>query len=248
MWRKNRKPLRNNLFGVDLNRNFDLDWYNCCGSNDPSSDFYKGPHPFSEEETQTMMKFSRKYSWVKVLDFHSPAREIIVGYNKCTKMDEDIKKYIKEQGTELAKVTRYSVREPSGNGQHQSWQMKENTFYSFIIETHITFQPPYEFVKSEVDRVYPMILRALNESIPLQGHVKDSITKNPLKSEIIIKEIQFYANETRTSNSKYGYYHLYLPNGQYQIQFQSIGYKSKVFNIKIEKGKEIIQEVDLEKQ
>jgi carboxypeptidase T len=29
MWRKNRKPHRTGAIGVDLNRNYDLDWYKC---------------------------------------------------------------------------------------------------------------------------------------------------------------------------------------------------------------------------
>ena len=29
MWRKNRKPHTSGPYGVDLNRNYDLDWYKC---------------------------------------------------------------------------------------------------------------------------------------------------------------------------------------------------------------------------
>jgi carboxypeptidase T len=38
MWRKNRKPHRTGAIGVDLNRNYDLDWYKCGGSTAPRSE------------------------------------------------------------------------------------------------------------------------------------------------------------------------------------------------------------------
>ncbi len=50
MWRKNR-----NGTGVDLNRNWDIDWVN--GDYDPSSETYHGGAPFSEYETKCIRDF-----------------------------------------------------------------------------------------------------------------------------------------------------------------------------------------------
>lgn len=42
MWRKNRRPESNGVvYGVDNNRNYDLDWEKCGGSSSPSSETYK---------------------------------------------------------------------------------------------------------------------------------------------------------------------------------------------------------------
>ncbi len=52
MWRKNRRPI-DDCFGVDLNRNYSYGWGLNPGSSDnPCSDLYRGPEPFSEPETQ----------------------------------------------------------------------------------------------------------------------------------------------------------------------------------------------------
>ncbi|MFW6041199.1 MAG: M14 family zinc carboxypeptidase, partial [Thermoplasmatota archaeon] len=64
-WRKNRNDSvgTSNDVGVDLNRNWDIDWEN--GDDDPSSDTYHGESPFSEYET-------KKYSeWILSRDIQS---------------------------------------------------------------------------------------------------------------------------------------------------------------------------------
>lgn len=76
MWRKNR---RNNggSFGVDLNRNWGVDWGNCsgasasCGSSSPSSDTYFGPSAFSEPETQAIRAFTKTRNFVAMIDQHA---------------------------------------------------------------------------------------------------------------------------------------------------------------------------------
>jgi carboxypeptidase T len=79
-WRKNR---RNNggSFGVDLNRNWGIDWGNCgrpiigdptsCGSNDPTDDTYYGTAPFSEPETRAIRDFTYAHHLVAMIDQHS---------------------------------------------------------------------------------------------------------------------------------------------------------------------------------
>lgn len=77
-WRKNRK---NNVgsYGIDLNRNWNVDWANCtgavgaasCGSSTPSSDTYWGTAAFSEPETQAVRNFIRSKHIVVANDQHS---------------------------------------------------------------------------------------------------------------------------------------------------------------------------------
>ncbi len=56
-WRKNRRNNGGGSFGVDLNRNFDVDWGGNGASNDPNDETYHGPSPASEPETQVMVSF-----------------------------------------------------------------------------------------------------------------------------------------------------------------------------------------------
>lgn len=51
MWRKTRKPVAQNCFGVDGNRNFDVNFNSGQRESNPCYDVYRGPRPFSEEET-----------------------------------------------------------------------------------------------------------------------------------------------------------------------------------------------------
>ena len=58
-WRKNRRDLGGNVYGVDLNRNYDYLWgYDDIGSSPfEDSGTYRGPEPFSEPETQALRDF-----------------------------------------------------------------------------------------------------------------------------------------------------------------------------------------------
>lgn len=82
-WRKNRREFSNNLFGVDINRNFDFMWdfekYLCPKTADFShmskftlNDNYIGPYPESEPETRNIISIIRNKKKLKYfLDIHS---------------------------------------------------------------------------------------------------------------------------------------------------------------------------------
>jgi carboxypeptidase T len=80
-WRKNRRDNGGGEFGVDLNRNWSVDWGNCsspivgsplsCGSNDPADDTYYGPSAFSEPETQAIRNFTYTRHFVAMIDQHA---------------------------------------------------------------------------------------------------------------------------------------------------------------------------------
>ncbi len=56
-WRKNRRNNGNGTFGVDLNRNWDIDWGGNGASANTSDETYRGTSAFSEPETQVMRDF-----------------------------------------------------------------------------------------------------------------------------------------------------------------------------------------------
>jgi carboxypeptidase T len=80
-WRKNRRPNGGSSYGVDLNRNWGVDWGNCsapisgpsssCGSNTTTLDTYYGPGAFSEPETQAVRAFTKAHHLVVGFDQHS---------------------------------------------------------------------------------------------------------------------------------------------------------------------------------
>lgn len=78
-WRKNRRNNGSGQFGVDLNRNWGVNWANCtgavgaasCGSSTTSSDVYWGPSMYSEPETRALRLFCRSRDFGAVMDQHS---------------------------------------------------------------------------------------------------------------------------------------------------------------------------------
>lgn len=79
-WRKNRRKVggttKSPIYGVDLNRNYSVDWGNCagtttsCGSSTLSSDTYYGPSAFSEPETKAIRTLVTSRRFVASIDQH----------------------------------------------------------------------------------------------------------------------------------------------------------------------------------
>lgn len=79
-WRKNRRNNGSGQYGVDLNRNWGIDFANCtgalggtsnCGSSIISSAVYWGPSQYSEPETRSLRTFVRSRRFVACMDQHS---------------------------------------------------------------------------------------------------------------------------------------------------------------------------------
>ena len=84
---QHRKNMRNNPGtlpvaskdnnGVDLNRNWGVNWANCtgattnCGTNSTTNDTYWGPTQYSEPETRALRLFCRAHDFGAVMDQHS---------------------------------------------------------------------------------------------------------------------------------------------------------------------------------
>ncbi|MFN8295352.1 MAG: M14 family zinc carboxypeptidase [Chitinophagales bacterium] len=78
-WRKNRKNNGDGTYGVDLNRNWGIDWANCsgaigsanCGSALGSSEVYWGTSAYSEPETVNLKNFVQSRHFAICMDQHS---------------------------------------------------------------------------------------------------------------------------------------------------------------------------------
>ncbi|XP_018904561.2 carboxypeptidase B-like [Bemisia tabaci] len=94
IWRRNRRPgpkgIKEKCFGVDLNRNFDMQWAfggDEGSSSDPCMEDYRGTKPDSEAETQAIIKFlSSKITKLKAMvSFHTYSQLILYSYGYKTK-------------------------------------------------------------------------------------------------------------------------------------------------------------------
>lgn len=101
-WRKNRSYNGQNgegedIFGVDLNRNFPVGWGGDGSSGNPGSDVYRGPFAASEPETQAAIAFVADHpNVVAYIDFHSFSELVMWpwAYQEVVSADEPEFSYI----------------------------------------------------------------------------------------------------------------------------------------------------------
>jgi carboxypeptidase T len=223
MWRKNRRPFSSGT-GVDQNRNYPAGWGTSCnGSGTVAAEDYRGPASASEAETQTMMVWSQRERFAKVIDYHSYGREVLYSY-RC--LPHPFSAWMQQEAAVLSKASGYGglTRKPSAEGEHQQWHFARMGAWAFLIETHTQFQPPYASAVAESDLVWPGILSALHRAIPLAGHVVDGVTRAPLAAKIELLNVNFTQGETNGSGGSYGAYHLFAPAGDYDVRFSAPGY------------------------
>jgi len=84
MWRKNRRLNAGGQYGVDLNRNYNVDWGitgpNISTSYNPSNDAYVGTGPFSEPETQAIRAFAATRHFTIAIDHHAYGNYYVTPY------------------------------------------------------------------------------------------------------------------------------------------------------------------------
>ncbi|MFM8457184.1 MAG: M14 family metallopeptidase, partial [Ignavibacteria bacterium] len=93
LWRKNRKKLPNDVFGVDLNRNYGPETFwnanNGGSSTDPKNDTYRGEAPFSEPETQALRNLIDSYVFGCILNYHTYSNLLIYPFAALSQETKD---------------------------------------------------------------------------------------------------------------------------------------------------------------
>lgn len=243
LWRKNRKPFSGGDVGVDLNRNYDLNWQAQCGSSsNPSSGVFRGPAPESEEETQTMVAFARARRFAKVMDFHSYGREVLQSY-RCAPLPPALEAWIDAEAVALSSTNGYSFRDPSADSEHYQWEIKEITSYAFLTETHSSFQPSYSSAQSEAASVWPLNLAFMQEPVRVTGRVTDATTGAAIPAEITINGFNFQNGETRHADQGFGRYHLFLPDGTHTLTFNALGFAPETRTVTVSSNATTVEDV-----
>lgn len=85
LWRKNRRNNGNNVYGVDMNRNYAKGWGGAGSSGTPSSDTYRGPSVWSEPENLAIKNFSESLPNLRgFIDYHSNSGDILWPWSYTT--------------------------------------------------------------------------------------------------------------------------------------------------------------------
>lgn len=149
-----------NAHGVDLNHNFNADWYSMRnyeeqkGIKGPSPRRYGGPYPESEPETKALVAFLREVTFDRLYSFHSQGEEIFYDYNNI----------MSEQGLVIARalqgVTGYTIVNNEGHCNSaglKDWFIEEFRKPGFTIEIGKGSNPlPIENYKEIYNSVLPL--------------------------------------------------------------------------------------------
>ncbi|XP_055843286.1 carboxypeptidase B-like [Episyrphus balteatus] len=159
LWRKNRsKTNRQSCRGVDLNRNFDINWKGPGSSTNACSDTYRGASPGSELETQAVVKFlsRRTKNLGAYLTFHSYGEMIVYpwAYKKAKVRDHKelqaaaqlaVNNIKKETGRAYRAAPTYELLGVAGGGS-DDWsrdslgvkyvytvELRDRGYYAFVL-------------------------------------------------------------------------------------------------------------------
>jgi len=89
------------------------------------------------------------------------------------------------------------------------------------------FQPLYFSALNEAALVFPSLLWQLQRPIPLGGRVTDAFTGQPVAAAITYLDIGFENGETNGSDEHFGRYHIFLPDGTYNLEFSATSYHAR---------------------
>lgn len=173
-WRKNMRPMSRNM-GVDLNRNYGFKWGTGGSSDNPNSDVYKGPQPFSEPETQAIKNYVNSNSNISILlSFHTFSQLILYpwGHKYDSITDANDLAVHKTMAETMAKFNGYTPQQSSdlyiASGDTTDWSYGERRIISFTFELDPQggfnprgFYPGDEIIDSVVQKNIPAALYLL---------------------------------------------------------------------------------------
>ncbi|KAM5151860.1 carboxypeptidase O-like [Mantella aurantiaca] len=146
LWRMNRSPQNGTCFGVDLNRNFDVQWCVTGASTDCNDITFCGPSAASELETKGLVRLmeEHKSNIIMYLTIHSYSQLILLPYgytNKPSANHNEMEKVAKEAVEKLKAVHNAdyhtgstSVMLYSTSGTSSDWAADLGVNFSYTYE------------------------------------------------------------------------------------------------------------------
>lgn len=246
-WRKNKRDNNNNgMFdltydGVDPNRNYDFYWSH-GGSSDPGSEYYRGPLPFSENETQVMDDLCAREKFQFCITYHSARTglaEVVyypwVSYSQPTYPPDFFT--IRDIALSIARLIikddssgHYTSMAGQGlDGKTRNWLYGVYGAFTFCIEVSTTTIQPGWMVDGICQRNLPgayYLMDRVNSSC-ITGHIRDGVTDNPLAAEVIVNgsHVSYDANlPPRLSDAATGRFYYFVTPDTFSIEIRMPGY------------------------
>lgn len=248
IWRKNKRDNNNNGFfdtdsdGVDLNRNYDFNWA-LGGSGDPVSENYRGPYPFSENETRIIRDLTQQNYFVFDVCYHcvrtGQGELVYYPWRWGTQFSIDHPFIKRVADTLAAKIindagngTYVSIYGYATEGTARNWLYGVCGTFAYTIEVSRSCYPPGYLVDSICIRnlagAYYLLERTFGSSIT--GIITDSTTNLPLSAEVRILNYYDSTLAPRLSEPLYGRYRRIVNPGTYSMQFVKNGYQTITYD------------------
>jgi len=140
-WRKNRSQNGDGTRGVDLNRNYGYGWGTGGSSQDPSSEVYMGPAPFSEPESRAIRDFiERRTNATTLLSFHTFSELVLYpwGHVYDPIANGQDRAVFETMAKTMAKWNGYTPEQSSelyiASGDTTDWAYGEHKIFAFTFE------------------------------------------------------------------------------------------------------------------
>lgn len=240
--------------GVDLNRNFGFNWVHGDSLLQPGSlevyDYYRGPAPMSESETQAFKAFCDEQRFVYSIVWHSSrtgnlSEKLYYPFNwKEERPSPDMlfaqtigagiaSQIMKEDGS----ASYENLPNLSRKGASHDWMYQQYGTIQLLIECATrNLQPDSLLMVDTVNRcsngVRWLINRAMiyptggsTSNSMLHGKVQDAVSGQPLEAQIIITERDAPWFRPRTSDPNTGKFWKPLATGSYHLKVKKEGYQ-----------------------
>ncbi len=245
------------LDGVDLNRNYDFCWIHgktlAAIDDTERYDYYRGPAPFSESETQAIRSLADQQHFIYGINFHDSrtgnfSQKVFYPWEfkgQASRRNPDylICKQIGDNvAGEIVTETGSGTYEPSASqgriGKSTQWFYAEYGTIQLTIEVAGN-QPDSTHMIDTVGKNHEgikwMLMRTLNGhadiSSMLTGHVYDAVTNEPLVAEIVVEERQSGYFTPRKSDELYGRFWRPLVQGTYTLTVKKNGYETSTQSV-----------------
>ncbi|MBM3284872.1 MAG: hypothetical protein FJY81_03275 [Candidatus Aminicenantes bacterium] len=249
-WRKNLRDNDQNgaidldYDGVDLNRNYSLNW-TYAGSANPADWTYRGPAPFSEDETKAKRDLALRERFAAAITYHSYGEIIYYqwswpstgarapDHNLLQRMASELAARIRN----LAGTGTYAYGRQTAANQSSPWIYSALGTLEFLVETGTSFIPLEtavinHIVEANLEGLFTMLERLAGPGIT--GRILCRKTLLPVEASVSIVEIDNFAYiEPRTTHPLTGRFLRLLEPGKYTLQVLAPGYNRSRIKVNI---------------
>ncbi|MBF0498909.1 MAG: zinc carboxypeptidase [Candidatus Riflebacteria bacterium] len=167
-WRKNRRPISGDTFGVDLNRNYGYHWGESGVSQDPTDDTYPGTAGFTEPETLAIKALSEREKFQASLSFHSYSELVLYPFGYAAGAPNPDAAVFKNVGKQMAAFNKYTVENCTdlypAAGISDDWLYGTLKTIAFTIEMGKQFIPPATEIASQCAINVPAALTLIEQA------------------------------------------------------------------------------------